>query len=79
MNVKLLTEPNLEFLSFKGGCTSLSESALVKMPHCWKSHVTAQISLQVFGAIVGDDWLAVPGREDGTGGVDVSTLLVRIP
>ena len=34
MTVKLLTEHNLEFLSFKGGCTGLSESTLVKMPHC---------------------------------------------
>ena len=33
MNVKLLTEHNLEFLSFKRGS---SESTLVKMPHCWK-------------------------------------------
>ena len=43
MSVKLLTEHNLEFLSLKGGCTGSSESKLVKMPHCWKSHVTAQI------------------------------------
>ena len=42
MNVKLLTKQHLEFLSFKGGCKSWSESTLVKMPHCWKSHVTAQ-------------------------------------
>ena len=40
MTLKLLTEYHLEFLSLKGGCTDLSESALVKMPHCWKSHVT---------------------------------------
>ena len=39
MNVKLLTEHHLEFLSLKGGS---SESTLVKMPHCWKSHATAQ-------------------------------------
>ena len=32
----LLTEQHLEFLSLKGGCTSLSESTLVKMAHCWK-------------------------------------------
>ena len=25
-------------------CTGSSESRLVKMPHCWKAHVTAQIS-----------------------------------
>ena len=42
MSVKLLTEHNLEFLSLKGGCKGLSEYTLVKMPHCWKSHVTAQ-------------------------------------
>ena len=23
----------------------MSESTLVKMPHCWKSHVTAQLSV----------------------------------
>ena len=43
MTVKLLTEHHLEFLSFKGGCTGSSESTLVKMPHCWKSHVTAHL------------------------------------
>ena len=42
MNIKL-TEHNLKFLSLKGGCTVSSESTLVKMPHCWKSHVTAHI------------------------------------
>ena len=41
MIVKLLTEQHLEFLSLKGGCTGLSESTLVKMPHCLKSHVLA--------------------------------------
>ena len=44
MDFKLLTEHYLEFLSLKGGFTGLSESMLVKMPHCWKSHVTAQLS-----------------------------------
>ena len=43
MTVKQRTEHNLEFLSLKGSYTGLSESALVKMPHCWKSHVAAQI------------------------------------
>ena len=43
MNVKLLTGQNLEFLSLKGGCSGLSESTLVKMPHCWKSHVVAHM------------------------------------
>ena len=41
MNVKLLTEIHLEFPSLEGGCIGSSESTLVKMPHCWKSHVTA--------------------------------------
>ena len=34
MNVKLLTEHRLEFVSLKGGCTGSSESTLVRMPHC---------------------------------------------
>ena len=43
MIIKLLTEHHLEVLSLTGGCTDSSESTHVKMPHCWKSHVTAQI------------------------------------
>ena len=43
MILKLLTEHQLEFLSLKEGCRGSSESTLVKMPHCWKSHVTAQL------------------------------------
>ena len=43
--VKLLTDYHLEFLSFTGGCTGPSESTFVKMPHCWKSHVTAHLLL----------------------------------
>ena len=43
MIVKLLTEHHLEFLSLKGGCRGWSESTHVKKPHCWKSHVTANI------------------------------------
>ena len=45
MRVKLLIKLHLEFLSSKGSCTCSSEStlSLVEMPHCWKSHVTAQI------------------------------------
>ena len=45
LTVKLLTEQHLEFLSLKGGCTGSPESRLVKMPHCWKSHVRAHIAL----------------------------------
>ena len=43
MSVKLLTEHLLEVLSLKGGCTGSSESTLVIMPLCWKSHVTAHV------------------------------------
>ena len=43
MTVKLLTEYHVEFLRLKGGCTGSSESTLVNIPHCWKSHVTAQM------------------------------------
>ena len=45
--VNLLIKIHLEFLSLKGGCTGLSVSTLVKMPHCWKAHATAQISITV--------------------------------
>ena len=44
MNVKLLTEQHLEFLSLKEGCTGSPESTLVKIPHGWKSRVAAHIS-----------------------------------
>ena len=43
MIVRLLTEHHLEFLSLKGGCKGLSESTLVKMSNCWKSHGAAHI------------------------------------
>ena len=43
LRVKLWTEHHLEFLSLKRGCTSSSESKLVKMPNCWKPHVAVQI------------------------------------
>ena len=42
MSVKLLTEHRLEFVCLKADCTGSSESTLVKMPYCWKSHVAAQ-------------------------------------
>ena len=45
MVVKLLTEQHLEFLNLKGGCSGSSESTLVKLPHCWKSHPLALIVL----------------------------------
>ena len=45
MIVKLLTERHLEFQSLKEGCRGYSESTLVKMSNCWKSHAAAQIYL----------------------------------
>ena len=43
MSVKLLTGHHLEILSINGGCTGSSESTLVKIPHCWESHVVAHL------------------------------------
>ena len=48
MIVKLLTVYHLEFLSLKGGCRGSSESTLVKMPHCLKSHTTAQLVFECY-------------------------------
>ena len=44
LTLGLLIEHHLEFLSLKGDCTGSSESIHVKMPHCWKSYVAAQIA-----------------------------------
>ena len=43
LSVKLLIKHHLEFLSLTGGCTDLSESTLLEMPHCGKSHVAAHM------------------------------------
>ena len=59
MNVKLLTEHHLEFLSLKGCCTGSPESKLVKMSHCWKSHVAAHIYI-ILPATGGPTRLAIP-------------------
>ena len=45
ISFKLLTEHHLAFLSLKGGSTGSSEYTTVKMSHCWKSHVAAQLSI----------------------------------
>ena len=45
MSVKLLTQHHLEVLSLTGGCRGSSESTLVKMSNCWKSHAAAHIGL----------------------------------
>ena len=47
MSVMILTELHLEFQGLKGGGTGSSESTLVKMPHCCKSHVTAHLIVVV--------------------------------
>ena len=44
MIVKLLTAKHLEVLSLIGGCIGSSESTLVKMSHCCKSHVVVRFS-----------------------------------
>ena len=43
MTLRLLTEHHMEFLSLTGSYTGSSESTLVKMPHCWESHVMAHM------------------------------------
>ena len=49
LSVKLLTEHHFEFLSITGGCSGSSESTLVKMPHCLKSHVVANFTTYQIG------------------------------
>ena len=43
MIAKLLTEYHFEFLTLKEGCSGSSESTLVKITNCWKSHAAAHI------------------------------------
>ena len=45
MSFKVLVEHYLVFLGLKGGCTGSSESTLIKIPHCGKSHVAAHLCL----------------------------------
>ena len=47
MNIKLLIEHHLEFLSLIGDCTDSSESTLIKIPHCWKSNVAESIYVEL--------------------------------
>ena len=51
VNVKLREEQTIEFLSLTRGCTGSSESTLVKMPHCWKSHAPAHIPVVLFKVV----------------------------
>ena len=64
-SVKLPAEHHLEFLSLKRDCTGLSESTLVKMPHCWKSHVTAQLVLSHVIFVKHEIWVGLARRETG--------------
>ena len=59
MSVKLLTDHHLEFLSLKGGCRGSFEYTLVKMAHCWKSHVMAHFVLSTEWAINHSDIVMV--------------------
>ena len=43
MTVKLLAEQHSKVLSLKRGCSDSTEFIHVKIPHCWKSHVTAPV------------------------------------
>ena len=72
MIVKVLSEHPLEFLSLKGGCTGSSESTHVKMPHCWKSHATAQLYKH---PLLGDVGCCL---FQGGGSVIVCSLLLRL-
>ena len=59
MTVKLRTAHLLKFHSLKGGCTGSSDSTLVKMPHCWKSHAAAHMPIVLLGSVLTCD---VTGR-----------------
>ena len=75
MIVKLMIEHYLEFLSLTGGCTGLSESTLVKIPHCWISHAMAQsFSIKFFHII-----LSLPGLHVLTAPLQRSTCLYQQP
>ena len=47
-----MTEYHLEFISLKGGFTGSLESTVVKMSHCWKSHVAAHLCLNIREAVL---------------------------
>ena len=62
MTVKLLTESHWRFLSLKVGCTSSSESKLVKMPHCWKPRVQLIYLLWSTGKALSNNFTpSIPG------------------
>ena len=64
MTVKLVTEHHLEFISLRRDCTGSSESTLVKMPHCLKTHAAAQM-LSLCSSNSGDTaWKLLPIAEE---------------
>ena len=71
MSVKLLTKHNLEFLSLKGGCTGSSESTLIKMPHCWKSHVATHLKSHLENSISSTNTIC---WVEGVGGVKLHCM-----
>ena len=73
MGLKLQTEQCLEILSVQGRCTGSSESTLVKMPHCWKSHVAAQFGLCLQLKLTAD-----PESSERGGGVLAIFILVTL-
>ena len=76
MIVKLLTEYHLEFLSLKDGCRGSSESTLIKMSHCWKSHDVAHIFSLVSVTIYLYDLLCVKKLSTFIQAYTFSSLLV---
>ena len=62
MTLRLLTKHHLEFLSFKGVCTGLSESTLVNMPHFLEIKCCCSYGLMVV-------IIKLPSLDDDGGGV----------
>ena len=70
MIVNLLSEHHLEFLSLKEGCRGSSESTLVKVSNCVKSHATAHI-------VSGVHFIFVSGANCAHGNYSNSSYLSR--
>ena len=71
MIVKLLTEHHLKFLSLKGSCRGLSQSTLVKMSNCWKSHASAQFYFLEITGCIGS---SVDSDQMDSSSIDISRL-----
>ena len=64
MSVKLLNEHHLECLSLKGGYAGSFESTLVKMPHCWKSHMATQLCIGCLPHAISTTFKLKSNRDD---------------